>query len=136
MKYFAVIDTNVLVSAMLYWDSLPGGVMQKVFEGNIVLVLNKEIVREYREVLMRPKFHFTEKIVENLIEAMEEKGVYIDATPLETVLIDPKDQVFYEVVMEKRKEEDAYLVTGNSKHFPERAFIVTPREMMEIIQKS
>ncbi len=136
MKYFAVIDTNVLVSAMLYWDSLPGGVMQKVFEGNIVLVLNKEIVREYREVLMRPKFHFTEKIVENLIEAMEEKGVYIDATPLETVLIDPKDQVFYEVVMEKRKEEDAYLVTGNSKHFPERAFIVTPREMMEIIRKS
>ena len=41
--------------------------------------------------------------------------------------------MFYEVVMEKRQTEDAYLVTGNIKHFPTELFIVTPREMMEII---
>ena len=28
------------------------------------------------------------------------------------------DLVFYEVVMEKRKADDAYLITGNLKHFP------------------
>ena len=38
-----------------------------------------------------------------------------------------------EIVMEERKEEDAYLVTGNIKHFPERPYVVTPRQMLNII---
>ena len=42
--------------------------------------------------------------------------------------------IFYEVVMAKR-EDDAYLVTGNQKHFPVRPFVVTPAEMMEILEK-
>jgi hypothetical protein len=44
--------------------------------------------------------------------------------------------VFYEVVMDMRKEEDSYLVTGNIKHFPEKPFIVTPRQMIGIILES
>ena len=46
----------------------------------------------------------------------------------------PPTQSFYEVAMEKR-EDDAYLVTGNQKHYPIREFIVTPAEMLEIIEK-
>lgn len=46
---------------------------------------------------------------------------------------DPKDRVFYEVVMGERQREDAYLVTGNIKHFPEKPFVVTPRQMLNII---
>ncbi len=56
MKYYAVIDTNVLVSAMLKWNSIPGNVMELTFDGPI---MNEQIVKEYREVLARPKFHFT-----------------------------------------------------------------------------
>ena len=37
--------------------------------------------------------------------------------------------------MEERKEEDAFLVTGNIRHFPNKTFIVTPREMLNIILK-
>ena len=40
---------------------------------------------------------------------------------------------FYAVLMEKRKEEEAYLVTGNIKHFPVKTYVVTPREMLDII---
>lgn len=43
---------------------------------------------------------------------------------------------FYAVVTEERKTEDAYLVTGNLKHFPRRTFIVTPREMLAIVLDS
>lgn len=50
-------------------------------------------------------------------------------------ILDMDDLVFYEVVMEKR-EDDAYLITGNIRHFPERDFIVTPAEMMAIIEKN
>ena len=51
-------------------------------------------------------------------------------------VIDPKDVVFYEVIMEGRKEhDDAYLVTGNIKHFPIKSFVVTPKEMLDIMHK-
>ena len=45
-----------------------------------------------------------------------------------------KDLPFYEVVMEKR-EDDAYLVTGNLKHFPVKPFIITARQMLEILDR-
>lgn len=48
------------------------------------------------------------------------------------ILPDMKDLPFYEVVMEKR-EDGTYLVTGNLKHFPTRPFIVTAREMLNIL---
>ena len=133
MKYYAVIDTNVLVSAMLKWNSIPGNVMELTFDGPIVPILNEQIVKEYREVLVRPKFHFTEEIVRDVLEDIQGKGIYVDAEHLDIELPDPKDRVFYEVGMEKRKTEDAYLVTGNIRHFPKKAFIVTPREMIDII---
>ncbi len=133
MKYYAVIDTNVLVSAMLRWDSIPGKILQASLESTIIPVFNSDIVHEYREVLLRPKFHLTSRIVEDIISSLEEKGFYIDAEPIEAELPDPKDRVFYEVVMEERKYEDAYLVTGNIKHFPIEPFIVTPRQMMNLI---
>ena len=133
MKYYAVIDTNVLVSAMLKWNSIPGNVMELTFDGPIVPILNEQIVKEYREVLVRPKFHFTEEIVRDVLEDIQGKGIYVDAEHLDIELPDPKDRVFYEVVMEKRKTEDAYLVTGNIRHFPKKAYIVTPREMIDII---
>ncbi len=40
MKYYVVIDTNVLVSAMLKWDSVPGNVLELTFNGTIVSLLN------------------------------------------------------------------------------------------------
>ena len=48
---------------------------------------------------------------------------------------DPRDIVLYAVLMEKRKEEEVYLVTENLKHFPVRTYIVTPREMLDILQE-
>lgn len=44
VKYYAVIDTNVLVSAMLKWNSVPGNVMELAFDGPIIPVYNSDIV--------------------------------------------------------------------------------------------
>lgn len=133
MKYYTVIDTNVLVSAMLKWNSIPGKVMELAFDGSIIPILNEHIVKEYHQVLARPKFHFTEEIIRDVLETIRSKGIYVDAEHLDIELPDPKDKVFFEVVMEERKAEDAYLVTGNIRHFPARPFIITPREMIDII---
>lgn len=67
------------------------------------------------------------------MKEIQNKGISVDAEKIDIELPDSKDRVFYEVVMEERKREDAYLVTGNIKHFPESFFIVTPREMLDII---
>ena len=54
--------------------------------------------------------------------------------PTGEILTDMDDLIFYEVTMQKRKD-GAYLVTGNQKHYPIRDFIVTPSEMVEILDK-
>lgn len=136
MRYYAVIDTNVLVSAAMKPESVPGQVLELVLDGVIVPVLNKTIIEEYHDVLLRPKFDFPEQIVKDILNEIDGHGVHVDAERIDIDLPDPKDLVFYEVVMEERKEEDAYLVTGNIKHFPEKPFIVTPRQMIDIILES
>ena len=133
MKYYVVIDTNVLVSAVLKSHSVPGSIVELAFDGPSIPILNEAIEKEYREVLSRPKFHLPEDLVEGIMSTFHKRAIYVDAEHLDVELPDPKDLVFYEVVMEERKEEDAYLVTGNIRHFPTRPFIVTPREMLDII---
>ena len=133
MKYFVVIDTNVLVSAVLKYNSISGTVIEFAFNGKIVPVLNNEIELEYRNVLLRPKFHLTTDIVDDIINEFKQKGLYINENHIDIDLPDPKDVVFYEVVMEQRESTQSWLVTGNIKHFPNETFIVTPRQMLDII---
>ncbi len=134
MRYSAVIDTNVLVSALLKWNSVPGCILEHSFVGNIIPLLNEEILAEYMEVLNRPKFHFDKERINIVINGLVRRGVFVDAEKLSVVLPDSKDAVFYETVMGKRKNEAAFLITGNIKHFPDKPFIVTPREMLAIIE--
>lgn len=136
MKYYAVIDTNVVVSAMLKADSMPALVLKEVLVGNICLLLNQEILDEYLEVLSRKKFHFSVETVINFVREIKKRAIFIDAMPTDESMPDPDDAVFYEIVMEARKETDAYLVTGNRKHFPEKPYVVTPKEMIDIMNNS
>lgn len=133
MKYFAVLDTNVLVSALLSKNSIPAKILDEAAKGIIIPLFNDEILVEYEDVLHRKKFPFTAREVRALMEAIKSCGVHVDPGPVDAVLPDLDDVVFYAVVMEKRKDGDAYLVTGNQKHFPKEPFIVTPKEMLDII---
>ena len=44
-----------------------------------------------------------------------------------------KNVVFYAVTL-SAQDKDALLVTGNGKHFPKKPFVVTPAELVEIMQ--
>lgn len=133
MKYYAVIDTNVIVSALLKSSSVPGTILEFTFGGTIIPLISSEIIAEYRNVLSRPKFHWSNEIVDTVVGEMERIGINISPEAIDIELPDPKDRVFYEVTIEGRKNEDALLVTGNIKHFPEKTFVVTPRQMLDII---
>ena len=136
MTYYAVIDTNVFISALLSKraDTATVRVLEAVFDGTLVPLYHSEILVEYDEVLHRSKFHFQEETIRLVIDAVKQYGVEVFPQPTGEILVDIDDLIFYEVVMEKR-DDDAYLVTGNQKHYPVRDFVVTPAEMMEIIEK-
>lgn len=135
MSCYAVIDTNVLISALLSGneDSATVRVMAAVFDGRITPLYHPDILAEYDEVLHRKKFRFREELIRTVLEAVRQFGVEVFPEPTGEILTDMDDLIFYEVVMEKR-EDNAYLVTGNQKHYPIRRFIVTPGEMMRIIE--
>ena len=69
-----------------------------------------------------------------MLNTIRTYGLFTEQLYTGIKLPDPKDLVFYEVVMAKQ-EENAHLVTGNIKHFPKKPFIVTPNELLEIIKK-
>lgn len=136
MNYLVVIDTNVLISALLskHSDSATVQVLNAVFDGTIIPVFNDEILAEYDNVLHRPRFKFPDANIQLLLDTIKTFGVFAEQLITNEILPDPKDLVFYEVVMAKQ-DENAYLVTGNSKHFPKKPFIVTPNELLDIMNK-
>ena len=72
--------------------------------------------------------------IDIIIDGLVKRGIFVDAGDTGICLPDPKDVVFYEIVMEKRKNDEAFLVTGNIKHFPTEPYIVTPREMLTTLE--
>lgn len=135
MRYFAVIDTNVLVSALfsMHPDAATVQIIEKVYTGEIIPLYSNSILEEYEEVLCRPKFHFSVSMIRTLIASIKTNGISVEPSPTGIELPDMDDLVFYEVVMEKQTD-NAYLITGNIRHFPKKPFIVTPNEMLDIIR--
>lgn len=83
-------------------------------------------------MLSRKKFNFNKGLIENLLAVFTEYGINTtrgDASGED--FPDMDDMVFYEVAIGK---EDAYLVTGNQKHFPRKIFVVTPAQMVDILR--
>lgn len=83
MKYYAVVDTNVLISALLSKneDSATVKVMGAVFDGRIIPLYHRDILAEYAEVLHRKKFHFDEKLIWTVLEAVRQFGVEVFPQP-------------------------------------------------------
>ncbi|MGN0634081.1 MAG: putative toxin-antitoxin system toxin component, PIN family [Oscillospiraceae bacterium] len=137
MQIYAVVDTNVIVSALITKNpqSPPYLVLREMLDGRIVPLFHADIIEEYREVLSRAKFHLKDETIQKVINSIISNGVEVNPTPTGEILVDMDDLVFYEVAMEKR-DDDAYLVTGNQKHYPVKDFIVTPSEMLNILNES
>lgn len=131
---YVVIDTNILVSALLSTskESTINRLLSHLWEGKIISLYNTEIISEYTEVLSRERFHFDSKLVSALIKGVKRHGIESSRVPFDAPMPDEDDRVFYEVTLSK---DNAYLVTGNQKHFPNTPIVVTPAEMLEILAK-
>ena len=132
---YAVIDTNVLVSAFLKENSIPRLVINYMYAGKIIPIYNEEIISEYFVVLSRPKFCFPKEAVNIAVNAIQKIGLKMDGINVLDPMPDPKDIVFYAVTMSARQNFETYLITGNIKHFPMETFVVTPRQILDLLEK-
>ncbi len=136
-QHFVIIDTNVLVSGLISknLDSPTVKILKFLSESKIIPVYSKEILQEYSDVLHRPKFGLSGQLVELIIKDIQDHGVEITNIPtINEEFVDQKDIVFYAVTISVQ-HENAILVTGNQKHFPNKQFIVDPAKLINVIEQ-
>ena len=124
----AVLDTNVLVSALLSPLGNPARIYKMFFTGDLGLVYNGSILSEYDDVLHRPYLRIPDEDAAKVINAIKLHGEHVESTPSTFPMTDEDDRAFYDTA----KSSDAYLVTGNTRHYPNESFILTPTEFLEL----
>lgn len=132
---YAVIDTNVIVAAAKSHkpDSSTSRVLSLVFSGVIQPLVCDEILDEYESVLNLPVLAIPEEISSAILSKFRVDGINPGRTPSQETHPDRTDQVFYEISL---SVEDAYMVTNNKKHFPQKPKVVTPSEILILLTES
>lgn len=120
-----VIDTNVLVSALLKPGSVPDRLLEAIWEREIEVVYDARIRSEWARVVARRKFRAVpEARKARLLEALVGRGRELAAAPRwDGEMSDEDDRMFVEVA----RAADAAIVTGNARHFPESLPVVVHR---------
>ena len=129
-----VLDTNVLVSALLHASGSCGRLFDLLLDGAAEACVDDRILGEYRDVLARSAFRFAPQDIEITLEFFRKTAVPVVAFPLQVVLPDPDDLPFLEVAAAGQ----AILVTGNRRHFPRSAtgsvVIASPADCLKALQ--
>jgi len=128
-----VLDTNIIVSALLQPFGPPAQVFVLTIGGAVQLCMSGAIYAEYEEVIRRPRFRLTESVIAGILQTIRDKAVWIRSTTPARVCSDPDDDIFLECAQAARAH---YLVTGNLKHFPTSwsgTTILTARQLLDIV---
>jgi len=130
-----VFDTNVIVSAALYEESLPALLLSLGLEDEVRFFVSPELFNEYERVLKRPRFKLGHKAITELLEKILKKAVMVNPSKeLKILKIDETDNRILECATKAKAD---FVITGNKRHFPLEEFkgikIVTPREFINRI---
>jgi len=136
----AVVDTNVIVSALLNTNGTPAKILSLILNGSIKIQYDNRIIFEYIDVLSRKEFCFPKEMIDDLIDFIKHDGEFVNAEYMKRKFSDETDRKFYEVYssagvavgLAEHTIEAKYLITGNIKHFPKEDAIVTPKDFMQI----
>lgn len=128
-----VLDTNVLVSAMLSGGGAPDMVIQLVLQGEITLLADSRILAECDEMTARPRFGFDDAERRALLDVLADLAEPVIARPTAISFPDPDDRTFVEVALAGAADA---LVTGNVRHFRPTSGrlsipVLTPRQVVD-----
>ena len=128
-----VLDTNILVSALLTPKGNPARIIDLAAEGALGPILSPAILAEYQNVLVRKKFGFTSHSVKMILDSL--KRISVEVVPSESIHVcwDSADNKFVECAAAAGAD---FLITGNQRHFPKQfksVRIVSPSEFLKSI---
>ncbi len=112
-----VLDTNLLVSALLKPGSVPDRALSAVWSTGAVVLYDARIESEYRDVLMRPKFRAIERQrITEFLALLEARGHDVGKVAAwDGAMKDDDDRIFVEVALAGRADA---IVTGNLRDYP------------------
>ena len=114
-----VLDTNVLISALLNSYGKPSKILKLIIMGRLEVVVNENMLGEYHEVAMRPRFNLPPELVKEVLGYIRTNGIPAPPYPGPSVnLPDPDDDFFLEAAI---STGSGALVTGNIRHFPPKS---------------
>ena len=134
-----IIDTNVLVSALIQRNYPYFIVYNYVFENLVEVCISKELFEEYLEVLNRPKFSkypdFTRK-AELILAQIEAKSSKFQPTQQVNIIQDDADNRLLELALASKAN---FIITGNTNDFTMSHFqgtkIVSPKEYWDFFKE-
>ena len=136
----AVIDTNVVVAALLTGDvnSPTARILDSMCRGELPFLLSTALLAEYRAVLLRTKVRslhgLSEEDIDSLltaiaVNAIVREPVHRDGAP------DKNDAHVWSLL---ESVKNCVLVTGDKRlldHRPPKKHVVTPRQFLESLAK-
>lgn len=125
-----ILDTNVLVSSLIQ-KNYPHLIVEHCFERNAIICLSEAILKEYFEVLQRPRFarfpDFRNNAEFLLMRLSEMAEIYNPKKRIQLIKDEP-DNRFLELA---HISEASFIISGNTKDFNFESYqstrIVTPR---------
>ena len=131
-----ILDTNVLVSALIQKSFPHYIVFDFVLNERVNLYLSNELMNEYRDVLSRPKFAKIADFSSNaeiVLSRFEKIATFYEPKSRLNIIKDESDNRLLELADESSAN---FLVTGNSTHFTMSQYketkIMSPRDFWEI----
>lgn len=135
----AVLDTNVLVSALISPGGPSAQLLVSLRSGAFELVVSPLLLTELREVLGRAKFerYVTEPEIVTYVELIRRESiVHTDPEPsAESLSIDPDDEYLIDLARDARVDA---LVSGDDHLLTLRheLSVMSPREFLESIAET
>ena len=126
-----VLDTNIIVSALLQPAGPPARIFVLVLGGGLQLCVSARIYAEYEEVISRARLQRSQETIASTLQAIREKGLWVRPAQSVRVCADLDDDIFLECAQAAQAD---YRVTGNIKHFPTswaNTRIVTARWLLD-----
>ena len=94
-----VLDTNVIVSALLTPTGLAAQIFRVAISGSVQLCITGNVYAEYEEVIRRARLRFPEDVVTNALQTIREKSFWVRPTETVQACGDPDDNIFLECAL-------------------------------------
>lgn len=127
-----VVDTNVVVSALLHPERTPAQAL--VAARRCTILVDARIEAEYRSVLARKKFASIPAADRDaLLDSLLSRAERVVTIAYATSMTDEDDRMFVEVALAGGADA---IITGNTKHFPSTlpVEVIGPTELLRRLE--